>query len=324
MNEKTIATVALRTRVSVTLQEMLQEAARWVETAAVQGANLAVLPETINLLHRKDHSLPLDEFALEDWQHETALLCETAARCGISLVLPLLVRSHNSSCPTVSTFFPRWHCAWLLSKACPCPWRTSRLASKREAPAPIAWEGLRIGGAICVDVYYPHAVFDPQMEAGADLFVIPSLTPAGVFAGLLGIALRRSICSRLFALESHPRPRRHGTGRRRLSIGDASFRLRLSGAAGHDQLRCGDFVRRLQPGKDARRAAALRPQGAHPFQSTQLPVHTGIAFGRSFRRRRYAAIRSCIATGLFRPVMTLRAVKRTLAKAGSENPRESE
>ena len=44
---------------------------------------------------------------------------------------------------------------------------------------PITWEGLRIGGGICIDIYYPHAVFDQQIAAGADLFVIPSMTPGG-------------------------------------------------------------------------------------------------------------------------------------------------
>ena len=36
-----------------------------------------------------------------------------------------------------------------------------------------------VGGAVCFDVFYPYAVFDPQLDAGADLFLIPSLTPAG-------------------------------------------------------------------------------------------------------------------------------------------------
>jgi hypothetical protein len=38
-----------------------------------------------------------------------------------------------------------------------------------------------MGGAICIDIYYPQKVFDPQIEAGADFFVVPSLTPAGSF-----------------------------------------------------------------------------------------------------------------------------------------------
>src|ERR1700691_4071236 len=95
MNEKTIATIALRDEGFGDLQETLLEAARWVEVAAAQGAHLAVLPETINLLHRKDASVPLGEFALEDWQQATATLCETAARSKISLVLPLLVRQRG-------------------------------------------------------------------------------------------------------------------------------------------------------------------------------------------------------------------------------------
>ena len=75
MNKKTIATVALRDGEFATLQQTLQEAARWVEVAALQGASLTVLPETINLLHRRDPSLPLDDCALENWQQETAPLC---------------------------------------------------------------------------------------------------------------------------------------------------------------------------------------------------------------------------------------------------------
>jgi hypothetical protein len=59
VNEKTIATIALRDEGFADLQETLQEAARWIEVAAAQGAHLAVLPETINLLHRKDDSTPL-------------------------------------------------------------------------------------------------------------------------------------------------------------------------------------------------------------------------------------------------------------------------
>jgi predicted amidohydrolase len=179
MNEKTIATVALRDEGCTTLQQTLQESSRWVEAAAAQGAHLAVLPETINLLHRKNDSVPLHEFALEDWQRDTALLCDTAARCGIALVLPLLVRSGSA---LANRFYvlaadgtPLGH----YQKRAPAPGERSSGVEAGNTN-PIAWEGLRIGGAICVDVYYPHAVFEPQMDAGADLFVIPSLTPAGI------------------------------------------------------------------------------------------------------------------------------------------------
>jgi len=52
----------------------------------------------------------------------------------------------------------------------------------------LQWEGLRMGGAICFDVYYPQGVFDPQLECGADLFVIPSLTPAGLLLDSYALA----------------------------------------------------------------------------------------------------------------------------------------
>lgn len=179
MNEKTIATVALRDERCTTLQETLQEAARWVEVAAAQGAHLVVLPETINLLHRTDASVPLIEFALEDWQRETALLRETAARCGTSLVLPLLVHTDNALANRFYVLASDGTTLGYYQKRAPAP---GERASGVEAgnTKPIAWQGLRIGGAICVDVYYPAIVFDPQMDVGVDLFVIPSLTPAGI------------------------------------------------------------------------------------------------------------------------------------------------
>jgi predicted amidohydrolase len=178
MNEKTIATIALRDSGFANLQAVLRHAAHWVEVAAAQGANLAVLPETINLLHRTTDAAPLEEFALEDWRTATALLCEVAAKHQISLVLPLLVRDGS----TLANRF------YLLSRDGSelgfyqklVPATGERLVGVKPAPtAPIRWEGLTLGGAICIDVYFPQHVFDPQIEAGADLFVIPSMTPAG-------------------------------------------------------------------------------------------------------------------------------------------------
>ncbi len=198
MNEKTIATVALKDEGLTTFQETLQEAARWVEAAAAQGANLAVLPETINLLHRKDDSFPLEEFALEDWQRETALLCETAARCGISIVLPLLVHSDRVLANRFYVLSADGTVLGFYQKRAPAP--DEQLSGVEPGNTiPIVWEGLKIGGAICVDVYYPYAVFDPQLEAGADLFVIPSFTPAGVLLDSCAI-----VCGVPFVLAYSP------------------------------------------------------------------------------------------------------------------------
>ena len=168
MNEKTIATIALRGHSFADLQAILREAVHWVETASLQGADLAVLPETINLLHQSEHDAPLEHFALDDWRNETAILCEAAAKHRISLVLPLLVCDGT----TLANRF------YLLSRdgselgfyQKQVPATGERLAGVKPARnMPLRWEGLTLGGGICIDVYFPHSVFDPQMEAGADL-----------------------------------------------------------------------------------------------------------------------------------------------------------
>ena len=178
MNEKTIATIALRDEGFANFQETLREAARWLELAAAQGAHLAVLPETINLLHRKNVSVPLGEFALEDWRQATAVLCETATRLKISLVLPLLVRDNGVLANRFYVLSSDGSVLGHYQKRVPAPGERA-IGVQSANSDPIPWEGLRIGGAICVDVYYPQVVFDPQIESGVDLFVIPSFTPVG-------------------------------------------------------------------------------------------------------------------------------------------------
>lgn len=178
MNEKTIATIALMDGISSSFDETLREAARWLELAAIEGAQLAVLPETINLLHRRNAAAPLAEFALENWQQATAFLCETAARCEISMVLPLLVRENGALANRFYVLSSDGSVLGHYQKRVPAP--GERAAGVESGSSrPIHWEGLGIGGAICFDVYYTRAVFDPQIESGADFFVIPSLTPAG-------------------------------------------------------------------------------------------------------------------------------------------------
>lgn len=180
MNEKTIAAISLREGTHGNFEEILREAAACVELAAAQGAHLAVLPETINLLQRNDNSLPGDAFAIEDWQTKTELLREAAVKARISLVLPLLVRSEAG---LANCFFVLGKDGTLLGK-----YQKQILApGEKLAGVGVAenslihWEGLALGGAICIDVYYPHKVFEPQVAQGADFFVIPSMTPAGIF-----------------------------------------------------------------------------------------------------------------------------------------------
>ena len=178
MNEKTIAIIALRDGEYDSLQQTLEDAARLVKLSAAQGADLVVLPETINLLHRRNASAPLNSFALDHWQTTTAQLCETALQAKVSLVLPLLVRSGSG---LTNCFFFLDRDGSLLGqyqKLVPSPGEVVAGVGAQSC-SPIHWEDLSIGGGICFDIYYPQAVFDPQMAAGVDCFLIPSMTPGG-------------------------------------------------------------------------------------------------------------------------------------------------
>jgi len=178
VNEKTIATIALRSGGYKDLNSTLAEAADLLTLASAQGAQLAVLPETINLYHRANDATPLEEFALENWEQATEALRETAAQLKVSLVLPLLVRDHGVLANRFYVLSSDGSLLGSYQKRVLAPGeREAGVESRRSAPIP--WEGLKIGGAICIDVYYPNEVFDPQVDSGADFFVIPSLTPAG-------------------------------------------------------------------------------------------------------------------------------------------------
>lgn len=179
MNQKTIATVGLRDAGFADLEAVLREAAHWVEVAAAQGADLAVLPETINLLHGDRRTGALEEFALQDWRTETALLCEAAAKHGISLVLPLLVRDNEELANRFYLLSRDGSELGFYQKRVPAV--GERLAGVEPAIThPLRWDGLTLGGAICLDIYFPHHVIEPQIKAGADLIIVPSMTPAGV------------------------------------------------------------------------------------------------------------------------------------------------
>jgi predicted amidohydrolase len=178
MNEKTIAAIALRENGYPDLAATLTEAAQWIEFAATQGANLAVLPETVNLYHRQSASNPLVEFALDDWQSATAQLREKAIKCGVSLVLPLLILENGALANRFYVLAKDGASLGYYQKRVPAPGEQAE-GVRANKNALVPWEGLKIGGAICFDVYYPHSVFDSQIEQGADLFVIPSLTPGG-------------------------------------------------------------------------------------------------------------------------------------------------
>jgi predicted amidohydrolase len=178
VNEKTIATLALRNGEYDTLKETLSDAISLVGDAARQGAELLVLPETINLLHRQISGMPLAECAMEDWEGPTAQLREAAVRARVALVLPLFVRDESG---LANRFYFLDRDGSLLGQY------QKRIPSAGEvacgvrpgSPQATRWEGLSFGGGICVDLYYPQAVFEPQFTKGVDAFLLPSMTPGG-------------------------------------------------------------------------------------------------------------------------------------------------
>jgi predicted amidohydrolase len=208
VNEKTIATLALRDGEYDNLQQTLDEAARLVAQAADQGADLAVLPESINLLHRRDPATPQNALALDNWQQATSQLRDAAARAKIALVLPLLVRNSDG---LANRFYFLDRDGSLLGHYQKLVLSPGEVADGvlPKATAPIRWEGLSIGGAICFDLYYPQLVFDPQIAAGVDCFLIPSMTPGGslldAYAVQYGVpfVLAYSAWSRLLDRDGH-------------------------------------------------------------------------------------------------------------------------
>jgi Carbon-nitrogen hydrolase len=178
VKEKTIATLALRDGEYATLEETLTDAARLIGAAARQGAELLVLPETINLLHRRNPGMTLAECAMDDWQGATAPLREAAVRAKVALVLPLLVWDESG---LANRFFFLDRDGTLLGQYQKCIPSVGEAACgvRPGTPQTIHWEGLSFGGSICIDLHYPQAVFETQMTKGVDAFLLPSMTPGG-------------------------------------------------------------------------------------------------------------------------------------------------
>jgi predicted amidohydrolase len=181
MKQKTIAAIALSNRDFPTFAAKLAEAVHWVEFAAKQGAELAVLPETINLWRGdgpgNPNALTYAEAALDDWQKQTAPLIEAARRLKIGVTVPVVVREGRSL----------WNSCFFISRTGKVVGRYDKInptiSELEQGVLPgkaklIEWEGLRVGGAICFDTEFQE-IFEQQAALGAQLFVVPSLSPGG-------------------------------------------------------------------------------------------------------------------------------------------------
>ncbi len=181
MNEKTISVISLSNRDFPGFEAKLAEAAQWIEFAAGQGADLAVLPEAINF-YKGDgpgnpHAMTFAEAALDDWEAQTNVLRQTAKRFGLAVTIPVVTRESGR---LTNSFF-------LISKTGQTIGRYQKVrltsAELTENVCPgrnslMEWEGIKVGGAICFDTCFPH-VIEEQARAGAQLFLVPSLWPGG-------------------------------------------------------------------------------------------------------------------------------------------------
>ena len=183
MKLHTLAAVALSNRDYPDFRAKLAEAAKWVEFAAAQGAELVVLPEGLNLYQgdgvASAKKLSLADVALDDWQFACAPLLDAAKRANTAVTVPLYVRRGNA---IANAFFVVSRTGDVLGeyrKRVPTPSECAAgVVAGDEAQPLIPWHGLKLGGLICFDCYYPR-VIESQARRGADLFLAPSLTPAG-------------------------------------------------------------------------------------------------------------------------------------------------
>lgn len=192
MNQKTISVIALSNRDFPSFNAKLAEAVQWIELAAAQGSDIAVLPEMINL-YRGDgpgnpKALSFEEAALDDWQNQTALLFDAATRLKIAVTIPILIREGGRLA----------NCFFVVSKSGQVVGRYQKLQPTQVEldrgvapgkPNVFEWDGIRVGGGICFDTNFIR-IFEEQARLGAQLFLVPSLWPGGT--GLNYYALRFS------------------------------------------------------------------------------------------------------------------------------------
>ena len=227
------------------------------------------------------------------------MLREAAAKHRIALVLPLLVRDGSSLANRFYLLSRDGSELGFYQKQVPAT--GERLAGVQPASnTPLRWEGLTLGGGICIDVYFPNSVFDPQMEAGADLFVIPSMTPAGAFldscAVLYGVP---------FVLAYSPWSRILDRDGKELAAGGFRSETLRAGLGSPLQQATVNFdavslFADFNGRKNRGSAATLRRESPCSVRSVQLHFLFGVALSRSFHRRNHARVWPCLAPRLLR------------------------
>jgi predicted amidohydrolase len=181
MDIRKIAVISLSTQDASSFEDKLEDAAKWVVHAAIMGAQLAVLPEALNLYcgdgPGNPNELHIPDIALDDWQSSCDILVQTAKKNKIALTIPVFVRTEGRLYNSFFLISDKGECLGEYRKRFP----TTHELDLGVIPAStdvITWNGLKIGGAICFDSMFRDTFVD-QAAQGARLFLMPSLWPGG-------------------------------------------------------------------------------------------------------------------------------------------------
>lgn len=184
MRNKTLTavSVAALTHDFDSLESKLEHVAKLFEAAVDAGSDLVVFPEALNHFcgnyPNAKTQMHFAETALENWTRPFAKLIALAQNRHTAVVLPVVVRDSGTVANRFYFVDRNGEIKGHYQKSIPTPTELSQGVAPGHSP-PIEWEGIRIGGAICFDVYHP-AVFERQAAAGAELFLVPSFTAGGI------------------------------------------------------------------------------------------------------------------------------------------------
>lgn len=181
MNLRTISVVALSNRDFDSLKEKIAEAARWVELAGAQGAELVVLPEHLSRYGGDGAGNPrarsFEELVVEDWREEMRPLVEVAERLGIYVTVPVIHQREGRIFNSLILVSPEGRDVWTYDKISPTPEELDKGVTPGETSF-YDWKGVKLGGAICFDTCFPENL-EQQAQEGVQLFLVPSLWPGG-------------------------------------------------------------------------------------------------------------------------------------------------
>ena len=184
MRCKTITAVSLAplTHDYDSLAQKIEHVVRVFNDAADAGSDLVVFPEALNHYagnypHAKVQT-HFSEAALEEWTRPFAPLLDAAKKRRVAVAVPVVVRDGEIVANRFYLVDRDGSVLGHYQKSVPTPTEIAQGVTPGNSPL-IHWEGLKLGGAICFDVYYPH-VFERQARAGADLFLVPSFTAGGL------------------------------------------------------------------------------------------------------------------------------------------------